>query len=79
MELEEKIRRAIKAALQHNTFTASEPIDVVVQGRVVILTGAVSHDDLIYEAVATAEAVSAKLRIYSNLEVGTHTGTDVEV
>ena len=67
--MEEKIKRAVKTALKRNTFTATENIEVVVQGRVVILTGIVGHDDLIYEAVATAESVSSKLRVYSNLEV----------
>lgn len=75
--MEEKIKRAVKTALNRNTFTASEDIDVVVQGRVVILTGVVSYDDLIYEAVATAESVSSKLRVYSNLEVDASTSASV--
>ena len=68
-DMEEKIRRAVETALKRNTFTANENIDVIVQGRVVILTGIVRQEDLIYEAVATAESVSSKLRVYSNLEV----------
>lgn len=69
--MEEKIKQAVKTALRRNTFTANEDIDVVVQGRVVILAGTVRYEDLIYEAVATAESVSSKLRVYSNLEVQT--------
>jgi osmotically-inducible protein OsmY len=67
--MEEKIKRVVEAALQRNTFTADQPIEISVRGRVVILTGSVSHEDLIYEAVATAESVSPKLRIYSSLKV----------
>lgn len=67
--MEEKIKRAVEKALRRNTFTAEELIKVSVQGRVVILTGSVSQEDLIYEAVATAEAVSSKLRVYSSLEI----------
>jgi osmotically-inducible protein OsmY len=68
--MEEKIKRAVLYALHRNNFTANEAIEVIVKGRVVILTGSVRHEELIYEAVATAEAVSSKLRVYSNLEVG---------
>lgn len=67
--MENKIRQAVEYALRRNTFTANEGINVRVQGRVVILTGFVSHEDLIYEAVATAESVSPKLRVYSGLQV----------
>ena len=67
--MEEKIKRVVEAALQRNTFTADQPIEISVRGRVVVLTGTVSHEDLIYEAVATAESVSPKLRIYSSLKV----------
>lgn len=75
--MEEKIKRAVKTALNRNTFTAEENIEIVVQGRVVILTGTISHEELIYEAVATAESVSSKLRVYSNLEVETGTSAGV--
>lgn len=67
--MENKIIKAVEAALKRNTFTASEDIKVSVQGRVVILTGTVSQEDLIYEAVATAEAVSPRLRVYQSLDV----------
>ena len=67
--MKEKIRRAVQAALTQNTFTANEAIKVNVQGRVVILTGSVSQEELIYEALATAEAVSSKLKVYASLDV----------
>lgn len=67
--MEERIKRAVNKALQRNTFTANQAIDIIVQGRVVILAGEVATEDLIYEAVATAESVHPKLRIYSDLIV----------
>lgn len=75
--MEEKIKRAVRKALTRNTFTANENITIVVQGRVVILTGSVRHEDLIYEAVATAEAVHPKLRVYSDLTVDTDATANV--
>ncbi|MCI0710613.1 MAG: BON domain-containing protein [Chloroflexi bacterium] len=67
--MEERIKRAVTRALQRNTFTANQAIDIIVQGRVVILAGEVGNEDLIYEAVATAESVHPKLRVYSDLVV----------
>jgi osmotically-inducible protein OsmY len=64
-----KVRKAVLAALKRNTFTADQPIEVRVKGTNVLLVGEVEDEALIYEAVATAESVSALLRVYSRLKV----------
>jgi len=65
----ETLRHLILRALQRNTFTAHEPIEVVIRGGAVWLRGTVSHADLIPEAVATVEAVVPFLYVYSRLRV----------
>jgi hypothetical protein len=59
----------IERALKRNTFTAAEPIRVLLLGEDVLLYGTVSHTDLIAEAVATVEAVAPFLQVYSHLRV----------
>ena len=59
----------IERALKRNTFTANQPIRVLVLGEDVLLYGTVNHADLIPEAVATVEAVAPFLRVYSHLRV----------
>jgi hypothetical protein len=63
----EALRHLIERALKRNTFTAAEPIRVLLLGEDVLLYGMVSHPDLIAEAVATVEAVAPFLRVYSCL------------
>jgi hypothetical protein len=63
------LRHLIERALKRNTFTANEPIRVLLLGEDVLLYGAVSHSDLIAEAVATVEAVAPFLQVYSHLRV----------
>jgi hypothetical protein len=65
----EALRHLIERALKRNTFTAAEPIRVLLMGEDVLLYGTVSHTDLIAEAVATVEAVAPFLRVYSHLRV----------
>jgi hypothetical protein len=65
----ESLHHLIVRALQRNTFTADEPIKVVLRGYDVVLRGTVSHPDLILEAVATVEAVAPFLNVYSRLRV----------
>jgi osmotically-inducible protein OsmY len=65
----EALHHLIVRALQRNTFTANQPIRVVVRGNDVLLHGSVNHSDLIPEAVATVEAVAPFLNVYSNLSV----------
>ena len=57
------------AALNHNNFTADQLIDVDVNRFVVILVGEVDREDLVYEAIATAESVSPHLEVFSELVV----------
>jgi hypothetical protein len=63
------LRHLIERALKRNTFTAVEPIHVLLMGEDVLLYGTVSHPDMIAEAVATVEAVAPFLRVYSHLRV----------
>jgi hypothetical protein len=63
------LRHLIERALKRNTFTATEPIRVLLLGEDVLLYGTVSHTDLIAEAVATVEAVAPFLQVYSHLRV----------
>jgi osmotically-inducible protein OsmY len=65
----EALRHLIIRALKRNTFTAGEPIRVVVRGADVVLYGLVSDAELIPEAVATVEAVAPFLRVYTRLRV----------
>jgi hypothetical protein len=65
----EVLYHLIIRALQRNTFTAQEPIKVVLRGHNVLLRGSVSHPDLIPEAVATVEAVAPFLNVHSRLRV----------
>lgn len=64
-----RIKQVVYAALKRNTFTAQQAIEVHLKGRVVVLTGQVTSEELIYEAVATVESVSPLLRVISRLEV----------
>ena len=63
------LHHLIERALKRNTFTATEPIRVLLLGEDVLLYGTVSHTDLIAEAVATVEAVAPFLQVYSHLRV----------
>jgi len=63
------LHHLIVRALKRNTFTADQPIRVVVRGNDVVLYGTVVHSDLIPEAVATVEAVAPFLNVYSRLRV----------
>ncbi len=63
------LHHLIVRALKRNTFTADQPIRVVVRGDNVLLYGTVAHPDLIPEAVATVEAVAPFLYVYSRLRV----------
>jgi len=65
----ETLRRVIMRALKRNTFTAQEPIEVVIKDGAVWLHGTVSDEDLIAEAVATVEATVPQLYVYSRLRV----------
>lgn len=65
----ETLRHVITRALQRNTFTAHEPIKVVIKDGAVWLHGTVSDADLIPEAVATVEAVVPMMFVYSRLRV----------
>ena len=65
----EALRHLIIRALKRNTFTADEPIRVVLRGHDVVLYGLVSDPDLIPEAVATVEAVAPFLMVYTRLRV----------
>lgn len=65
----EGLLHLIERALKRNTFTAAEPIHVLLLGEDVLLYGIVSHPDLIMEAVATVEAVAPFLRVYSHLRI----------
>lgn len=67
--MQNKIKEAVEAALRRNTFTAHQPIEVEVRGRHVILNGEVNHEELVYEAIATAEAVSYQLVVHNRLSV----------
>jgi len=59
----------VERALRRNTFTATQPIRVIVHGNAIWLYGSVSHADMIAEAVAVAEAVAPMVRVYSRLRV----------
>jgi hypothetical protein len=65
----EALHHLIERALKRNTFTADQPIYVLLLGEDVLLYGSVNHADLIPEAVATVEAVAPFLRVYSHLRV----------
>lgn len=65
----EALRHLIERALRRNTFTADQDIFVVVRGDDVWLVGWVAHPDLIPEAVATVEAVSPLINVFSRLQV----------
>ncbi len=65
----EVLRHLIIRALRRNSFTAHEPIEVIIKGDAVWLRGTVRHPDLIPEAVATVEAVVPFMRVYSRLRV----------
>lgn len=65
----ETLHHLIVRALQRNTFTAAEDIEVLLLDEDVLLYGTVSHADLIPEAVATVEAVAPFLHVYSHLRV----------
>jgi hypothetical protein len=59
----------IVRALKRNTFTADQPVRVVVNGCHVLLHGTVSHPDLIPEIVATVESVAPYIMVHSRLRV----------
>jgi len=65
----ETLRHVIMRALKRNTFTAQEPIEVVIKDGAVWLHRTVSDEDLIAEAVATVEATVPQLYVYSRLRV----------
>jgi osmotically-inducible protein OsmY len=64
-----KLKAAVIAALNRNTFTADQPIEVYARGRHVFLMGSVEREDLIYEAIATAETVSPLIVVHNRLLV----------
>lgn len=64
-----KIKSAVKRALHRNTFTANQPVEVLVRGVHVFLVGSVESEDLIYEAIATAETVSPLIVVHHRLKV----------
>jgi osmotically-inducible protein OsmY len=68
-KFEKDIKLLIVAVLKQNAYTAEQPIQVHVRGRNVLLTGSVANEDLVYEAVVTAESVSELLRVYHRLQV----------
>ncbi len=63
------VAHLVERALRRNTFTATQPIHVLVQENAIVLYGSVSHADMIAEAVAVAEAVAPSLHVYSRLRV----------
>lgn len=63
------LQHMIVRALKRNTFTADQPVRVVVNGCHVLLHGTVSHPDLIPEIVATVEAVAPYIMVHSRLRV----------
>ncbi|MCL4237135.1 MAG: hypothetical protein KJ047_02705 [Anaerolineae bacterium] len=65
----EMLHHLITRALKRNTFTADQDIAVFVLGEDVLLYGAVTHPDLIPEAVVTVEAVAPFLQVHSHLRV----------
>lgn len=64
-----KVKDAVSAALQRNTFTANLPIDVKTKGYIVVLNGEVDNHEQVFEALATAEAVSPLLDVRCRLTV----------
>lgn len=64
-----KVKDAVKAALQRNTFTANLPIEVKTKGYIVVLKGEVESHEQVFEALATAEAVSPLLDVRCRLAV----------
>ncbi len=63
------LQHLVERALRRNTFTATQPIRVIVREGAIWLYGSVSHADMIAEAVAVAEAVAPSMRVYSRLRV----------
>ena len=63
------LQHLVERALRRNTFTATQPIRVIVHEGAIWLYGSVSHADMIAEAVAVAEAVAPSMRVYSRLRV----------
>lgn len=63
------LQHIVERALRRNTFTATQPIRVLVHENTIVLYGSVSHADMIAEAVAVAEAVAPSVRVYSRLRV----------
>lgn len=63
------LQHLVERALRRNTFTATQPIRVIVREGAIWLYGSVSHADMIPEAVAVAEAVAPSVRVYSRLRV----------
>lgn len=64
-----KVKDAVKAALQHNSFTANLPIEVKTKGYIVVLKGEVESHEMVFEALATVEAVSPLLDVRCRLTV----------
>lgn len=64
-----KLNLAVLKALNANEFLANQPIHVKSKGNIVLLMGEVEREDLIFEAVATTEAVHPLLEVYSKLTV----------
>ena len=68
-KFEKDIKLLVLAVLKQNAYTAEQPIQVHVRGRNVLLTGSVANEELVYEAVVTAESVSELLCVYHRLQV----------
>lgn len=64
-----KLNLAVLKALNTNEFLASQPIHVKSKGNIVLLMGEVQSEDLIFEAVATTEAIHPLIQVYSKLTV----------
>lgn len=64
-----KVKLAVLDALKKNAFIAEQPIHVKSKGNIVVLIGEVESEDLIFEAIATAEAVHPLLDVYSKLTI----------
>lgn len=75
--MENKVQMAVLRAIKRNQFIADQPIHVKAKGRKVVLLGEVGREDLVFEAIATAESVHPMLQVRSKLTVNTSKTTAV--
>lgn len=66
---EKEIKLIVMAALRDNPETCTQPIRVQVRGRNVMLSGMVTNENAVLEAIITTESVSEFLNVYSRLMV----------